>query len=303
MAGRVVAIGECMVELSPAGDGLLRQGFAGDTFNTAWYLRRCLPPDWQVDYLSAVGQDALSDRMLGFMATAGVGIGHITRLPQLTVGLYMIALTDGERSFAYWRGESAARHLADDLQAVARAVAGADMIVLSGITLAILPEDRRAALLDAIRNARAQGSKVAFDPNMRERLWPDRATLRRWIDKAAQVADIVLPSFDEESLLAGDATPEATLQRYLGLGVPTVVVKNGAAEVLAWHGTPHRFAPKQRSAVDTTAAGDSFNAGFLAAWLRGQNMAACLAAGADLAGQVIAQPGALVEVTLPDKTT
>lgn len=100
MAKRVVAIGECMVELSPVGDALLRQGFAGDTFNTAWYLRHCLPRDWTVDYLSAVGSDALSDQMLEFMQASGIGVAHVARLAEATVGIYLINRQNGERSFS-----------------------------------------------------------------------------------------------------------------------------------------------------------------------------------------------------------
>ena len=43
MTNRILCIGECMVELAPTDDGTYRQGFAGDTFNMAWYLRRLLP--------------------------------------------------------------------------------------------------------------------------------------------------------------------------------------------------------------------------------------------------------------------
>ena len=61
-----------MVELLDEGGGHYRQGFAGDTFNTAWYARRLLPPNWRVGFASAVGEDPLSDRMVGFMAAEGV---------------------------------------------------------------------------------------------------------------------------------------------------------------------------------------------------------------------------------------
>ena len=97
MAGRALMIGECMVELRQAGDGLLRKGFAGDTFNTAFYLRSFLPEAWPVDYFSAVGTDTISDEMLAFIESTGVGTGFIRRLPERTPGLYMIHLKDGER--------------------------------------------------------------------------------------------------------------------------------------------------------------------------------------------------------------
>ena len=58
MAGRLLSIGECMVELMQAEGGLMRKSFAGDTFNTAYYARQYLPSDWSVDYFSAIGVDS-----------------------------------------------------------------------------------------------------------------------------------------------------------------------------------------------------------------------------------------------------
>jgi len=119
---RVLAIGECMAELAPTGAaGDLRLGFAGDTFNTAWYLARCAP-DVEVSYLTAVGDDAISQNMRAFMQDAGINDTHVRTSPDRTVGLYMITLDKGERSFSYWRGQSAARTLADDPGHLARAM-------------------------------------------------------------------------------------------------------------------------------------------------------------------------------------
>jgi len=112
--GSFLALGECMVEIAPAEGGLCRQGFAGDTFNAAWYARRALPGAWTVDYATQVGRDAVSDAMLAFMAGEGIGTGSILRREDRTVGLYLLSLKDGERSFSYWRGQSAARMLAED---------------------------------------------------------------------------------------------------------------------------------------------------------------------------------------------
>ncbi|MEC9462018.1 MAG: PfkB family carbohydrate kinase, partial [Pseudomonadota bacterium] len=126
--GRIVSIGECMGELSETGTpGALSMGFAGDTLNTAYYLRRSLGTDWQVDYLTAIGTDGLSDRMLGFLTAEGIGTNHIRRLSDKTIGLYYITLKEGERSFTYWRNDSAAKRLASDPSCLARALDGADM--------------------------------------------------------------------------------------------------------------------------------------------------------------------------------
>lgn len=292
---RIVSVGECMVELAPAGAGRLQPGFAGDTFNTAWYLRRELPAAWEVAYASAVGDDPLSAQMVDFMAAAGLETRTVQRLPGLTVGLYLISLTRGERSFTYWRGQSAARHLADNPVALASALQGAGWIYFSGITLAILAPDARERLLACLRTARSAGAKVAFDPNRRPRLWPDAAVMNREILAGAAVSSLVLPSFDEEAQWHGDTTPEATLERYRELGVETVAVKNGAGRIHAEAGevTCH-YDPPPVEPVDTTAAGDSFNAGVIAALATGVALPAALARGAALARRVIGGYGALV---------
>lgn len=294
---RVISIGECMVELAPTGDGTFRMGFAGDTMNTAWYLRRRLSPDWEVDYLTAVGADAISDRMVAFLSGAGIGTDHVARRVDRTVGLYLIELTGGERSFAYWRGESAARTLAADGMALAAALDGARLAYLSGITLAILPDGDRARLLDALATFRAAGGTVAFDPNLRPRLWPSGEAMCAAVMQAAGVADIALPSFDDEAQWFGDADPAATAARYAGAGVATVVVKNGAGPILCRADGAEVWAdpvpvPK---VIDSTAAGDSFNAGYLAARLAGNAQSEAVAAGANLAARVIGGRGALVE--------
>lgn len=291
---RVVSVGECMVELSGAGQGLWRQAFAGDTFNTAWYLRALMPAASRVDYLTCVGQDAISNKMLDFISGAGIGTGCITRHPTRAPGLYMIDLKDGERSFTYWRDSSAARCLADDPEHLARCFAGADLVYFSGITLAILTPERREVLLAALK---AAPGKVAFDSNMRLRLWSGVDEMRDWIMQGAAVADIALPSFDEEAQFFGDATPRETADRYLAAGVGEILVKNGGEDMLArtpqgdWLDLPcgERITP-----VDTTGAGDSFNGGYLSARLAGADMAAAVARGHATASRVICHPGALI---------
>lgn len=292
-----LAIGECMVEMAPEADGRYVMGFAGDTLNTAWYARRLLPAGWRVGYLSAVGTDAVSDRMLRFFADAGIDTADVARRADRTVGLYLIELNGAERSFAYWRATSAARTLAEDGAALAAALAGARLAYVSGITLAILAEADRARLLAALAEARRDGCIIAFDPNLRPRLWPDRDVMCAAVSAAAAGADIVLPSFDDEAAHFGDPDPEVTAQRYGAAGARLVVVKDGAGAIttLAGGALARHPAAVAAAVVDTTAAGDSFNAGFLAAHLGGAGLAAAVGAGAGLAARVIGQRGALVE--------
>lgn len=296
----IASIGECMVELAPeaaAGDApLFRQGFAGDTLNTAWYLRALLPDRCRVRYVTAVGDDALSQRMVEFMAENGIDTGAIARVPGRTVGLYMISLSGGERSFTYWRSQSAARCLADDPERLERALSGCRLAYLSGITLAILSDAGRATLLDVLARFRLGGGLVAFDPNLRPVLWPDAATMRTWTSRGYATCDIAFPTFEDDAALFDDASPEDCAFRIAGAGAFEVVVKNGSAPALLHaNGRQSRIPPPGPvDPVDTTAAGDSFNAGWLAARLGGGSATEAVIAGHAMAARVIRHQGALM---------
>lgn len=295
---RVLAIGECMAELAPLDTpGDYRLGFAGDTFNTAWYLAR-LRPDVTVSYFTALGTDTLSTQMRAAFAASGIDDSHVRALPDGTVGLYLISLDQGERSFSYWRGQSAARHLADDPEALEQAFADADLVYFSGITLAILAPSARETLLDLLRKARAAGKQIVFDPNLRPRLWSGAGEMTQSIMRAATVCDIALPSFEDEARWFDDADPEATIARYRAAGVGTVIVKNGANAVWFRQGEARGkvLVPPLSHVVDTTAAGDSFNAAILAGLDRDTPLPLSIAFACELAGRVVQGKGALVPV-------
>ncbi len=271
MAKRFLSIGECMVEFAQTGAGTYRQGFAGDSFNTAWHVRRGLGPGWRVGYFTALGDDIWSDRMLAFMAAEGIETEHIARLPGRRPGLYVIDFDAGTRRVTHWRENSAARALADEPDALEAAISSANALFFSGITLAILAPDARGQLLSALDRARARGATVAFDSKLRPGIWPDRSTLRAVIRAAARVSTIALPTVPDEADLFGEKGAEAVAARYLDDGCPEVVVRAGHEPALVvWNGGRARVAPSDRiPALDATGAGDSFNGAYLAARVTG----------------------------------
>ena len=291
---KTVAVGEAMVELAPVGDGQYRRGFAGDTFNTAWHMAQALLGRATVGFATRVGQDRISDAFVAEAQADGLDASVIQRDPVRSMGLYMIQLDGVERSFHYWRDSSAARGLAADAGALARAFAGAGLIHLSGITLAILPADDRDRLFTALAQARAEGARVSFDPNIRPRLWASLDEVRRVVPQALALTDIALPSFDDEVAVWGDADPQATIARLAAAGVAECAVKDGAGPVTVWaDGKINRIAtPPVQGIRDTTGAGDSFNAGYLAARLLEQPPDQAVAAGQRFSGMVIQHFGA-----------
>lgn len=295
---RFVSVGECMVELAPlAAAGQFGMAFAGDTLNTAWYARK-LCPDWDISYVTAVGQDRASDQMVDFLKDAGIGTDDVQRIPDRTVGLYMISLDGAERHFSYWRGQAAARVLGADGAALLTAFKDADVIYFSGISLAVQEGDGRDRLLDMMARMRAAGKQIVFDSNLRLRLWGSVDEMCTWVSKAAAVSDVVLPSHDDEAAFFGDTDALATCYRYIGLGAKTVVVKNGPGMIYYQdNGARGVVEPAVvPDLVDTTAAGDSFNAGFLASFVEGKPIEQAIDAATNVARRVIQGRGALVEI-------
>ncbi|MEE9453500.1 MAG: sugar kinase [Paracoccaceae bacterium] len=289
---KIACIGEAMIELSLQNGTHI--GFAGDTLNTAIYLKRAWPKG-QVSYVSALGRDVFSDRMIAYMQGENLDTSLIARTANYVPGLYAITLDGaGERSFIYWRENSAARQLfGADSTVILPDLAGFELIYLSGITLAILPENIRDELHGFLVEFRAQGGKVAFDSNYRPALWPDLTTARRVIADFWSICDIALPSLDDEMALFGDVDQAAVVARLKGLSVSFGALKRGSDGPFSLGAPVDMRFSQAVDIVDTTAAGDSFNAGFLAAVLQGKSMADCLKSGHDLALKIIAHPGAI----------
>lgn len=301
LSKRFVSVGECMIEMSGGEDRMYRQGFAGDTLNTAWYMKALLQEGWGVDYVTALGDDLYSRDMRDFIGAAGIGTGHIQEIAGKRPGLYMIHQAGGDRHFTYWRGQSAAKLMADEPEALDSAFAGAATVYFSGITLAILAPKARGKLMKCIVKARDAGAEIVFDTNLRPALWTNPKIMASTLTAAATISDIVLPTHPDEAPVFGDASPEATADRYLELGVREVVVKNGGdpAFVATADGVRESIAAtKAEKVVDATGAGDSFNSGYLSARARGADPVAAVRASHKVAGVVIGYKGALVEPRL-----
>lgn len=291
----VAAIGECMVELSDAGRKTFALSFGGDTLNTAVYLARLGIP---VDYVTALGDDNLSDAMVTEWHGEHVGTGKVLRMANRQPGLYMIERdAAGERTFRYWRREAPAR----DFFAVAdegllASLARYDWLYLSGITLSLYDEASRERLFATLDAARCNGGRVVFDGNYRPRVWASPDVARHAFSLIMPRVDLAMPTFDDENLLFGDTDAHETAQRYIAAGAAEVVVKDGARGCLVSKGGKSIHVPALPGIdpVDTTAAGDSFNAAYLAARILGRTAAEAAQEGHRLAGHVIRHKGAII---------
>jgi 2-dehydro-3-deoxygluconokinase len=301
---RVAAVGECMIELSVASADLAPGGgatlaYGGDTLNTAVYLAR---QGVATDYLTALGDDPYSAAMLALWRSEGVGTSAVPRRAGRVPGLYMIRTdTRGERSFHYWRDRAPARELFDGPEAddAAAALVGVDAVYFSGITLSLYGTAGRERFHAALGAAKAGGARIVFDGNFRPRGWPDRALARTVFARFLDLVDIALPTFDDEAMLWSDASPEVTVERMRAHGIAEIAVKNGEAGCLVADADTAVTVPvpQRRTPIDTTAAGDSFNAGYLAGRLAGLDATTAALRGHVLAAAVIGHKGALIPRT------
>jgi 2-dehydro-3-deoxygluconokinase len=293
----VICVGEVMIELARGADNRYGLSFGGDTFNTAVYLARS---GVNAAYASALGDDPYSGALLSLAAAEGVNSDLVVRVPGRMPGLYLIETdSNGERTFFYWRDTSPARDLFElpEWSAVGEALVAARLIYFSGITLSLYSNTGLGRFLAALELARKQGALVAFDGNFRPRGWKgDLARARTVFAEALKRVDIALPTFEDEAVLWGDANPDATIARLQAFGIGEIVVKNGSGSAVCAdkNGSETVPVPEVVEPVDTTAAGDSFNAGYLAARLKGESPAAAAGAAHGLAGQVIRHRGAIM---------
>ncbi len=274
--------------------GAARLGFAGDTLNTSIYLSRL---GCDVSYITNLGTDAFSTQMLNRFEAEGINCALIGQHETCLPGVYAIETDQsGERSFHYWREASAARTLFSGIGASLADLSGFDVIYLSGITLAILQPSVRAALVACAKALKGAGKQVVFDTNYRPRLWPDDATARASFDAMWAATSVALPSYDDEERLYPGLSPLQIVDRIAGFGPQEVVLKNGArGPMIRHHGkTVQTEMPPEARVVDTSGAGDSFNAGYLAARFRGEVPLQAAAAGHQLASAVIGNHGAVI---------
>lgn len=280
-----------MIELTRRGEGW-QLGHGGDTLNTALHLAR---GGHDVAFLTALGNDPFATGLLDRWRREGLDCSLVLHHPARTTGLYVISTdADGERSFVYWREQSAAREMfaLPGTEAACTAAEGADLLAFSLITLAILPPAGRERLFALARAVRERGGQVAFDGNYRPRLWPDAEAARAARDAAITLASIGLPTLEDETMLAGETDAAAVAAHWRGLGCRETVVKLGAEGCRLPEGLiiPP---PVVLKPVDTSGAGDAFNAGYLGARLRGARPEAAALAGHASAGWTVMRPGAI----------
>lgn len=291
----IFIFGEAMLEYhsNGAADGLR---YGGDTLNTAIHMARM---GLDVAYVTAVGTDPISDALVAAWADEGVDTRYILRHPSRSPGIYAIHVdAKGERSFLYWRDKSAAREMfaLPGMATVLAAAESASLLYFSLISLAILPDDGKTKLINLASTVRDNGGKVAYDSNFRRNLWPSLEEARRVSELAMGVSDIGLPTnVDEQQLNEAPISETQIAICWHEAGCNEVVIKAGENGCLYSDGSvPARHVDANIVAVvDSSGAGDAFNAGYLASRHESPDVDNAIKSGQRLATWVIQRRGAI----------
>ena len=303
MPANIAVIGECMLEVSrlPSGSSASASlpatlSYGGDTLNTSVYLAR---QGVTVDYVTALGDDQMSTWMIDQWRAEKVGCHLVQRHQGAVPGMYLIEVDEhGERSFLYWRENSPARKLFDDPSGSSHLfslLSSFDYVYFSGISLALYKQEALERLFEFLRKYRAEGGKVLFDGNYRPRLWESRAHAAEIYEEIYLLTDIALPTIEDEQMVFGNDTPDAIVDRLQDWGVSEVVLKMGGKGCLVADDVKRTLVESKKvKVVDTTSAGDSFNAGYLAGRMSGATPVDAAKAGHNLASIVIQHRGAII---------
>ena len=293
---KVVLFGECMLELKQSEPNVMRQSFAGDAYNTAVYLKRLFSGQ-EVSFMTALGQDLISQQMTDSFASEGLNNHLVFADPVKTPGIYLVQTDDtGERSFLYWRDSSAARQamkFVDDN--VIETLSGTDVFFFSGISLAVIEPAFRPAFWNMLKTLQDAGVKVIFDPNYRARLWQNADEAKGEFEKAFALTDMLLPGIDDFEHLYGLTTVEQVISFCQPFNIAELVIKNGPESLfiqLDGKLTEFKVEPVKK-VVDTTSAGDSFNGGYIGARMAGHETEYSAKVASAAAACVIQHPGAI----------
>tara|TARA_R110000868_G_scaffold325692_1_gene586545 strand:- start:137 stop:1060 length:924 start_codon:yes stop_codon:yes gene_type:complete len=293
---KVVLFGECMLELRQAKDGIMKQSFAGDTFNTAVYMKRIFAQQ-DIAFMTAVGQDTISQQMVSACRSENINDRHIFAKSDRNPGIYLVQTDDqGERSFLYWRDSSAAKQVMQYVeQQDIDELCKADLFFFSGISLAILEPQDRSAFWTMLAQLKEAGVKIGFDPNYRPRLWNSPDDAKAEFAKAYAASDIMMPGVDDFKQLYAIETLDDILAFCQPFEITELVLKNGPESVYCQLNgqLTHVAVTPVTNVVDTTSAGDSFNGVYLGARLAGKDITSSVNLAAASAAIVIQHPGAI----------
>ncbi|SMX32474.1 carbohydrate kinase family protein [Actibacterium lipolyticum] len=257
----ILCCGEALIDMLPRQTGQGENAFApypgGAVFNTAIALGRLGAP---TGFFSGLSSDMFGQLLRDSLAESGVASDLSVRADRPTT-LAFVKLENGQAKYAFYDENTAGRMLGkDDLPDLPDDV---DALFFGGISLVVEPcGDTYEALM-----ARESAARVTMiDPNVRTSFITDEAAYRARQDRLIALADIVKLSDEDLHWLEGEGDIAELAHGILAKGPKLVFITEGSKGASAFTSKDHVFMPANAvEVVDTVGAGDTFNAGVLAA--------------------------------------
>jgi 2-dehydro-3-deoxygluconokinase len=298
----ILGIGEALIEFAEVQPSIYKQSFAGDVINTLFYSSRL---GLRTSFFSSFGKDIYTNDLLKFFENVGIDYSACQVLQSKNNGLYIIRTAkNGEPEFTFFRENSAARDtlLHSDQKKISSKIEESKVVLFSGIVLAVFHDIESFVQL---LSKKRRGTIVYFDVNVRLSLWKDVAILRDWIRRLAGLVDIISLSVSDDEKIFGTRSKKEILDWYLGKGYSKIILRDGVNDVvLHFDGKQHEVPVNVVSnIIDTTGAGDAFNAAFMYGFLSGKSPDESALLGNKAASQVLGYNGGIVQEFDPAKVT
>ena len=293
----VCSIGEAMIEISNIKNSLYNQSFAGDTLNFCNYLDK---KKLNAFFLSAIGKSEINQSLLNFVKSKKISTKYIKQINQFELGLYLIKNKDnGEKQFFYWRDESAAKHYFNniDFLNLYKELKNFDYIYFSGITLSIIHISKLNNFIRLLKLLKNKKIKIVFDLNIRPSRW-NKKNLNIFLDSVLKFVDICFLSGEDMNYWKNKnniKSYEQIVRKYKFKH--SIFRKNAKFTYVLLDKNKYVFKNKfLKKVVDTSGAGDGFNAAYLSNFIVNNDPVLALKAGSSLGSKIVMKKGAIVDV-------
>jgi len=221
-------------------------------------------------FLGCVGDDEFGTFILRDFEREGVDISHVKRVKGIATGIAFYSIDEkGERHYIFYRfpgySEPETMLRLEDIKD--EYIAQSRMIHFSEAMLR--RSQTRETVLKILQIAKQNGVLVSYDPNVREAFWSNKEEFLEIQRRVLSFTDTFLSTLKEATLIAGGRSTEETVNKALALGPSTVVIREKSRYCVATPNRNFRVTIFRVKAVDTSGAGDAFDAGFLTGLIKG----------------------------------
>ena len=294
---KICAIGECMMELSNAKNALYSQSIAGDTLNFSSYLDKNI---FDISYFTAVGTSEISKRVIRFLQKQKIKTNLVSQISSHEIGLYLIENTKaGEKIFYYWRDHSAAKFFFnnENIKKYKNQLEKYQYVYFSGITLSLFENNNFYNFISLLEFLKKKQVKIIFDFNIRINRWTKK-NLNNFLYSILNFVDICFVSGEDLKFWKNDSSLrnfEKLINKYkIDHGI---FRKNAKLTYSIQNKKKYTIKNKFiRKVVDTSGAGDGFNAAYVSNFIIHNDPALALKEASLLGSKIIMQKGAIVDV-------